>query len=468
MRRIPIRLVPLHGESLDSWIVAYAARLELSIGVLAHALRLDLRWLRHPARDVALGGRRHEVVDFRSASEGCGVDLDDLRRPLARYAKGVHDRFGPVELARAAAPMRWSRFCPDCLGANGGRWAAVWRLPWSVACPVHQRFLLSGCGRCGGHQRQRPLNADVQRPQTTTCSMPLQGATGRGEHHCGHDLVAEQAGGDVPAEVLRMQQDLAGLLDPDIEHEALVGGIDRLADVVGTAALVRPQADAFLRKGGLDRVEAIGVGLVEAHEILADASDGRLSELVAARTERRRSARVLPVAWVGASPELVVRVLSIRDTSLGPADRLRWRSTTTPRKPNQPEGATEWLVGSMPHALWLDWSIRLGPPPGVGESCFRAVAIAAMLLPGSTARLPDLVSDMSEDPASFARTVTYALRTICATDGHGLILGALTRLGDALRAHGSPLTIGGVAALARPSNCSTGARGIASAPQSAS
>jgi hypothetical protein len=439
VRRIPLRLVPIEGESLDSWIVAYAARLELSISVLAHALRLDLRWLRHPARDVALGGRPDEVVEFRSASEGCGVDLDDLRRPMARYAERAHHRFGPVELARAAAPMRWSRFCPDCLGANGGRWAAIWRLPWCVACPEHQCFLLSACGRCEGRQRQRPLNGDVQRPQTTTCSMPRPGASGRGEHHCGHDLVTEQAGGKVPVEVLRMQQGLAGLLDPDIEHAALAAGIDRLADLVGTAALLRPDADAFLRKRGLDRVEAIGAALVEAQEVLTDASDRRLSELIAASAERSTSARVLPFAWAGASPELVARVLSIRDSSLGPADRLRWRSTTTPRRPTQSEEATDSLVGSVPHALWLDWSIRLGPPPGVGESCFRAVAIAAMMLPGSTARLPDLVSDLSEDPASFARTVTYVLRTICATDGDGLILGALTRLGDALRTHGSPI-----------------------------
>ena len=99
-------------------------------------------------------------------------------------------------------------------------------------------------------------------------------------------------------------------------------------------------------------------------------------------------------------------------------------------------------MGSVPHALWLDWSLRLGPPPGVGESCFRAVAIAALLLPGSTARLPDLLGGLSEDPTAFARTVTYVLRTICATDGDGLILGALTQLSDALRTHGSPVDYG--------------------------
>ena len=439
MRRIPIRLVPIDGESLDSWIVAYAARLELSIGVLAHALGLDLRWLRRPARDVALGGRRHDVVELRTASEACGVDLDGLRRPLARYAHCANDRFGPVELARGATPMRWSRFCPECLATNGGRWAAVWRLPWCVACPAHKRFLRSGCGRCGGRQRQRPLNADVQRPQTTTCSMPRQGATGRGEHHCGHDLTAERRGAGVPADVLTMQESLADLLDPGIEHAALAAGVGRLADLVGTAALLRPGANPLLRVRGLDRVEAIGAGLVEAQEVLADASDKRMTELIAATAARQSRAGVLPAAWAGASPELVARVLSIRDSSLGPADRLRWRSTTTPRRPTQSQEATDSLVGSMPHALWLDWSIRLGPPPGIGESCFRAVAIAALLLPGSTARLPSLVSDLSADPASFARTVTYVLRTICATDGDGLILGALTRLGDSLRTYGSPI-----------------------------
>lgn len=404
MRCIPIRLVPLPGESLDSWIVAYAARLQLSIGELAHALLLDYRWLRRPLREVALGGRDAQFASLDAASEASAIHLDALWRPLARYADGVHGRFGRADLARAARPMSWSRFCSACLGENAGRWAAMWRLPWCVTCARHDCFLGSICQRCGGRQRQRPLVWDLQGSQTTTCSLPRRGATGRGDHRCGQDLTAEVPSGPVPEQMQRLQHDLMGLLAPDIADEALTVGIGHLADLVGMAFLSGLSPTVSLGTTGMHDVTAIANALVDADSVLSDRNVTRLVELVETNTRPPGCPRVLPSAWAAAIPSLVARVLAVRDPVLAPTDRLRWRTTTEGTRPVTARAASAMLARCLPHALWLDWSVRLGSRTDSEASCFRTVTAAALLLPGSSALLSDLVAGLSDDPAAFART----------------------------------------------------------------
>jgi TniQ len=53
---------------------------------------------------------------------------------------------------------RGSRFCPECLADNGGRWPLTWRLDWSFACLTHHRLLTDRCPDCGRVQRERPFS----------------------------------------------------------------------------------------------------------------------------------------------------------------------------------------------------------------------------------------------------------------------------------------------------------------------
>ena len=169
VRRIPIYFPPLPGESFDSWLLSYAARLHTELEDLTEALGIGSVFMGQPAAVVAVGRR---VPDLGRLVEATGLPADAVEalwRPLSRYSLVVGRRFGQSRMARAARPMRWTRFCPPCLAESGGRWSAAWRLPWFVACPVHLRLLASACPACGKHQRQSTLRYDLE-PEPVNCS----------------------------------------------------------------------------------------------------------------------------------------------------------------------------------------------------------------------------------------------------------------------------------------------------------
>jgi hypothetical protein len=74
------------------------------------------------------------------------------------HLDGTSDtKMGWREWKRLGAERRTtSRFCPQCLASNGGRWLSRWQLNWSFACIQHQCLLTDICPECCGPQRQRP------------------------------------------------------------------------------------------------------------------------------------------------------------------------------------------------------------------------------------------------------------------------------------------------------------------------
>lgn len=141
MRRIPISLPPVDGESLDSWLIAYASRLDITVLGLANALGLDPGTNGYEAVSVAVGKPSLKVDRMVAATGLSAGSLGVLWRPLARYRSLVENRFANGLLKRVAVPLTWSRFCPACLEESGGRWQMAWRIPWFVACPTHERLL---------------------------------------------------------------------------------------------------------------------------------------------------------------------------------------------------------------------------------------------------------------------------------------------------------------------------------------
>jgi len=227
--------------------------------------------------------------------------------------------------------------------------------------------------------------------------------------------------------------------EPDISDDALTIGVGRLADLAGVTYLSGLAPATSLGPAGMDDVATIAAALVDADDVLTDAGETRLVELVAANTRSPACPRVLPAAWAAASPGLVARVLAIRDPVLASTDRLRWRTTTVGCRPAGAEASPASLLRCLPHALWLDWAVRLGARLDAEASCFRTVAAAALLLPGSSASLPDLVAGLSDSPSSFASTTVHVLRTISTSDRGRVVLRALTQISDALRRSGSPI-----------------------------
>jgi hypothetical protein len=146
MAPIPVRLPPLPGEALDSWLEAYAHLLHVSVrDIFAFAgmdwgrvngdQRADKPWL------CQLG-----EPDLAALGAVIGVAPETLAgMTLARYqGTGLAEATAPPGIRRT--PRWWrqlsgSRYCPRCLAANGGRWMLAWRIPWAFACTGCQVLL---------------------------------------------------------------------------------------------------------------------------------------------------------------------------------------------------------------------------------------------------------------------------------------------------------------------------------------
>ncbi|NEC91090.1 TniQ family protein [Streptomyces sp. SID12501] len=158
LRRLALVPEPYPGESLLSWVDAFAGLNRISrlqairfaafVRPGSSGYRPSVRFVAHlPTEAMA----RVQVTT--------GLSAEQLRRmTLMHYADGVlpsppsatHRRTIAAWLNRLqlAHPIS-SRACPACLRENGGRWLLRWRLIWSFACVRHRVFLLSACRGCG-------------------------------------------------------------------------------------------------------------------------------------------------------------------------------------------------------------------------------------------------------------------------------------------------------------------------------
>ena len=127
IRTLPLRVAPLPGEALDSWLEAVAARHHARMGDLLHHVGINdrtRRWL------VQL--HQHELHGI-SAATGVAPDvvsamtLQWFSTTAAEIDNSSHRQWSPSQRNR-------SRFCPQCLAASGGRWQLAWRSRWSFAC----------------------------------------------------------------------------------------------------------------------------------------------------------------------------------------------------------------------------------------------------------------------------------------------------------------------------------------------
>jgi len=161
-RTLPLRVTPVTGEALDSWLEAIAHRYSVSLGDIL--LRCGIRTARQttlsmvsPTRDAL---RRIGIV--------CAIDCEVLQSmSLNRYRDQAADNADSQRESEFAAwPRRTgSRFCPHCLRENRGRWDLTWRLNWSFACTRHRCLLADTCPACGSPQRREPLRASkIPRP----------------------------------------------------------------------------------------------------------------------------------------------------------------------------------------------------------------------------------------------------------------------------------------------------------------
>jgi hypothetical protein len=166
LRTLPIRIQPLPGEALDSWLEALAFRMQMPVGDLLHSVGLNHRNRpKEPGEPSAdwMIQLKHEQAATIATLTGT-TEEQVMSMTLATYdGKGllIDRETGQVNRRRLWGRPAGSRYCPACLAETGGRWSLSWRLGWSFACLRHQCLLADACPGCGRMQRIRRRSADA-------------------------------------------------------------------------------------------------------------------------------------------------------------------------------------------------------------------------------------------------------------------------------------------------------------------
>lgn len=435
-RVLPLRVVPLPGEGLDSWLEALAHRNGLPLPAMLTILGLPrvatTRLLVTRAKPAAL-----RKVEYRTGLAEGRLDAAVL---------GDDFPLGPQRQPRC-------RFCPQCLHEDNGRWLLRWWMPWTFACTTHQVLLHDLCPRCQSAPRLRlPYRSHLHPPGTClhkTGDQPL----------CGHDLASTPT---LPLPdgnpLLAAQRWIEALLTrhSDAEDHRVVTDLNTcttwLMRSISTAdlhGLGEIMADGWDRNPPMTpstRLHALsaavrGILVHTARPILAGTEDQAIDVIRRLRRPHPATASPAPsgmdfLSWHRLSTPARNRFLRAADPEMRPLDRLRLRSATTRAGyPANDSTDSEERARHLPQLLWPGWSVRLIPHEGVAEHYFRAMASALLLLPGESRRTPREITNRLHPYLS--DTMGIVLRRSIREHPH--VLPALGRLADHLDKHGTSI-----------------------------
>jgi hypothetical protein len=464
LRTLPLRLSPLPGEPLDSWLEAYCRRLDVTTGMLLAALGLRT----HPQE---LHGLPDYTVwlhpaEARRLADAAGVEVARLHAMTLRHYDGHVLRVDQPSRAvgRSAwwARSRGSRYCPTCLSERDGRWLLRWRLSWVFACTAHGLLLHDSCPACGHIPRRIATSHSSRRPAGT--------CPGTADRPCGADLRTIDPLRLPADDPLLATQDWINTLLSAVESRtttelsatpAVVFGDLRVVgcwllryaleedfDLFGAhvqRAWQAHHARAAIWSGAAPPAAAalIGATATRAAALLIGDDQEAIDQLGALlrRGPNRRQVRPPGMAleqWRQLSDPVKGRFLRALDPDLGTVDRIRYRSMTpTARAPatgSDPPAVAR--AQHIPQQLWPGWTIRLLPTSRLRADRFRAAIAACLLLPGHPMR--NLNQITAHLHPYLRRRVATTLRDLQA-DGHQQVLVAVCQLADYLDHHGSPI-----------------------------
>ena len=430
MAPIPVRLPPLPGEALDSWLEAYAHLLHVTVRDIFAFAGMDWDRVNGDQRTGKPWLHQLDEPDLAALGAVTGVAPETLAvMTLARYqGTGLAEATAPPGMRRI--PRWWrqlsgSRYCPRCLAANGGRWMLAWRIPWAFACAKCRVLLADTCPHCGRrHRRTRtgqprqPGRCDLTglplppwrppRGGTATCTSDPAGTPAITLPADGHVLTAQQhvdalvcallASRGRPAETAALQQQLD---DIHAVARAAISAASGTADPPAAAAAVLdelgaqpgpgPAATTLARPAGgpsrqLAPVTAFGVTIadimlhgrrVDPDPVIADwlAGNG------ASRRKTTGPANVL-TQWERAGPALQAALARPLASRLDTFYQLRYRSLGGPARIPDPAQAED-RARALPSLLWPGWTLRLMPPEGFSFLPSQ-LALATMLAVAAT------------------------------------------------------------------------------------
>lgn len=470
MRTLPLRVQPVAGEALDSWLEALATRMQCSWGDLLTAVDL-------PA------GRT------RSCTTGWLASLTDQQLQSLSFAthqsrevisamvlSHITDALGhcPDIPRRSVESMLWldrrrSRFCPDCLAQTSGRWSLAWRLRWSFACVRHARLLADTCPSCQAPQRAVPF-AVALIPIPGLCANKLSGVHGRDVTRCGADISS--------APVLSLDQEHPILeaqrtIDAAVRTGFMRGGIysrapvplsaliadlsalggrilrypnfEKLADLTSDAAiteLLHREAGELSARGVTADSLAVASAVAAASSAsilnsanLTEAGD-RLRWLIADCRSAGLSVSASNIGWGrGISPALRSAQLQALSEFLSPSDRLRYRThSMTTRHP--PSRQANERARRLPPLLWPATCMHVRCE-GAGFTPVRSALAVAVLLVGSRLTLSAAAALLGS--VTSARAVSRILQLIGRSGSAAKVWSMIEDLADQLDAQRPPI-----------------------------
>lgn len=487
-RTLPIRLQPLPGEALDSWLEATARRMDTALGdVLLH---------------FGFPVRQRAGNQFRGIPADWTIFLDERLTAAVAHATGtVPEAVAAMTLAhydgralqlsfegRAVTRHvlwgrgRGSRFCPDCLHSSGGRWQLSWRLGFSFACTQHRRLLADRCPHCGRVPRQRPRSGrSVPRPEL--CGNPPIRPGGPVSAGCGADLTRASTLRLSPGHPVLMAQDrVMEIIDgatvafgpyravpqsaPAVLADIRALGIRVLSDL--PAAVLREQiladiAEAHLatdqvcphpeqaadRPGfmapprAVDAAVAVTMALGILQQPGIHPAGEALRGLLESVHEEFTQISVTSIDdWGrGISPVLQSVHLAALAPSLRPSEHLRYRTTTeTPRRPTRTTRDIEQRARKIPTMFWPSWTVRLTPPEGIHARALAPVLAALLLVPDSRTSL-DQAAGLAGDVIDGIE-ISRLLQELDDLPQWPDIVTALDRLADQLDTDDTPIDYG--------------------------
>lgn len=182
LRALPLRVAPLPGEAIDSWLEATAAKHRATFGAV-----LDQCGIR-------AGGAYGARLKSRLMAPSQHM-IDDIAYVTGTAPELVQTlTLAPVDLRPAPRHQRWewrvsSRACPHCLTETRGRWMLAWRHNLTFACSKHHCLLLDTCAVCRRPMRSRPHRVRLV-PVLGLCANPVWHDVSDTGSLCGADLTA--------------------------------------------------------------------------------------------------------------------------------------------------------------------------------------------------------------------------------------------------------------------------------------
>jgi hypothetical protein len=375
-RRLPLRVDPLHGEAIDSWLEATAEHMGTTVGALARAAELPIAarpgWIRWISAD-----------QLRTVEAATGVSQGTVRAMTLSSYDGAALKLDPVshrlDPTFPFGALAWSRFCGDCLAESHGRWQLSWRLGWSFACIRHNRLLADACPECGKYQRRQQIYRRVPIPPMCSCGCSLETT---------HTL-------RLPTDnvVLDAQRQIFDVIDegntsfgvfnsdgPSVRKvlaavRSLANRVLNYASTYGLAAvesagvsLCLPEEDADLKplraRSALNekapsRAIETAVGVTVALHILRCSSfrDAgiRARSFIAGQNADTGPAELRSCARDDDIAAAVV--MRARSIYMGPELQLRYRTAITmPCAPDLDVGQVQSMADALPAAMWPEWS----------------------------------------------------------------------------------------------------------------